>query len=66
MGMNADNKGDRAKIKALLKKWLSLGSLKIEIRKDARYKDKTFVVAGQRVDDLEELAAKAKTATSAS
>jgi hypothetical protein len=59
MGLNVADKGDKARVRRLLANWLSLGSLKIEMRKDAHRKDRPFVVVGQRLDDLNELAAKA-------
>jgi AAA domain len=60
MGLNADNRIDRAKIRTMLKNWLAIGALRVEMRKDDQYRDRPHIVVGNRLDDFDELAAKAK------
>lgn len=50
VGLNADNKADRGRIKSILRQWISNGALKIERREDKTRQVRPFIVVGRRSD----------------
>lgn len=50
LGMNADGKADRARIRCIIKEWIANGVLAIERRKDRNHEQRPFVVVGRVVD----------------
>lgn len=51
LGMNMNDKGDKARIVRMLGTWLANGVLRVEERKDQNRQMKKFVVVGRGVDD---------------
>lgn len=53
LGLNVDDKKQRAKIVGLLKVWLASGALAIERRQDSKRMERPFVTVGRWADDEE-------------
>lgn len=51
LGMNINDKGDKARVVRMLGTWLANGALRVEERKDQNRQVKKFVVVGRAVDD---------------
>jgi len=47
LGLDADNKSDRGRIKSILRQWISNGALKIERRMDKTRQERPFIVVGR-------------------
>lgn len=47
LGLDADNKTDRGRIKSILRQWISNGALKIERRMDKTRQERPFIVVGR-------------------
>lgn len=52
LGMNINDKGDKAKIVRMVSTWTANDALRVEERKDQNRQMKKFVVVGRAVDDL--------------
>jgi hypothetical protein len=50
LGLDLDQKADKAKAKNLLKLWIKTGALEIENRPDASRRDRDFIVPGVKID----------------
>jgi len=48
--LNLDIERDRKRIKTLVKTWISTGVLKVERRKDATRRERSYVVPGDMAD----------------
>ncbi|QHD65748.1 AAA family ATPase [Sphingobium yanoikuyae] len=51
LGLNADDKAAKGRIKSILRQWIANGALKIERRKDGSRHDRPFVVVGRREEE---------------
>lgn len=49
LGLNADNRTDKARIKSILREWIANGVLKVERRKDRNHEMRPFVIVGRVV-----------------
>jgi hypothetical protein len=48
LNLNVDNKADRARIKSMLRQWISNGALKVEYRMDKTRQERPFIVVARR------------------
>ncbi|MBA4092063.1 MAG: hypothetical protein C0494_15935 [Sphingobium sp.] len=47
LGLDADNKSDRGRIKSILRQWIVNGALKVERRMDKNRQERPFVIVGR-------------------
>lgn len=47
LGLDADNKADKGRIKSILRQWISNGALKVERRMDKTRQERPFIVVGR-------------------
>ncbi|WP_010336979.1 AAA family ATPase [Sphingobium yanoikuyae] len=50
LGLNADSKSDKGRIKSLLRQWVSNGALKVDRREDKSRQVRPYIVVGRRAD----------------
>lgn len=50
LGLNADSKNDKARIKSILRQWINNGALEVDRREDRTRQVRPFIVVGRRLE----------------